>query len=75
MNIKNNKLWCDEGHMNIDQEMPPIFIDDKTRCGDDWSDDTSPTEQPLLPNSDKLNYQEYFSERHSYILMCYLELG
>lgn len=61
---------------NIDyyQEMPPIFIDKKTRWGDDW-DDNYETPEPLLSQERQKDYPIFFEERFDYTWICYMQMN
>lgn len=56
------------------QELPPLFKDDKTRWGDDWSDYIYNTPEPLLSKSDIEKYPIFFDERKDYTWLSYLEI-
>ena len=74
MYLKNDehlKYFID--NIEIYQEMPPIFKDDKTRWGDEWNENY-PTPEPLLDTINKNKYPLFYSERKDYTWICYMEL-
>jgi hypothetical protein len=54
------------------QEFPPLFKDEKTRWGDDWTNENYETHEPLL--NDIKKYVDFFNERKDYTWICYLEI-
>lgn len=73
--IKKNKddLEFLKSNVSLYQEMPPIFSSHKTRWGDNW-DESYPTPEPLLEESDMLDYIEFYSEKLDYTWIAYMEL-
>ena len=76
------KTWFDKNdedfnyfnsNVSLYQEMPPLFRSQKTRWGDDW-DESYPTPEPLLNESDMTNYLEFYNERLYYTWISYMEL-
>jgi len=76
------KTWLDKNdedfnyfnsNVSLYQEMPPLFTSQKTRWGDDW-DESYPTPEPLLNESDMTNYLEFYNERLHYTWISYMEL-
>lgn len=54
-------------------EFPPTVKGEKTRWGDDWTDDNYPTHDPLITeNQDK--YADYFDGYENYTWICYAEI-
>jgi hypothetical protein len=53
------------------EEFPPIFRDDKTRWGNDW---TYETRESLLNKDLSNKYSNFYSERFDYTWICYLEI-
>jgi len=56
------------------QELPPIFKLEKTRWGDDWDIKNYPTEEPLLSNDKKNEFDIFYKEAASYTWLCYIGL-
>lgn len=54
------------------QEFPPLFKDEKTRWGDEWTNENYETHEPLL--SDIERYDIFFNEKKDYTWICYLEI-
>ena len=76
------KAWFDKNdedfnyfssNVSLYQEMPPLFKSQKTRWGDDW-DESYPTPEPLLSESDVTDYLEFYGERLDYTWISYMEL-
>lgn len=59
--------------LEVYQELPAVFKADKTRWGDLWNFEYE-TVTPLLNESDKNLYPEFYNERYDYTWLCYLEL-
>jgi len=59
--------------IDIYQEMPPIFKDEKTRWNTLW-DEKYPTVSPLLEIDQKDKYPLFFNESKGYTWLCYIEL-
>lgn len=58
--------------VSIYQEMPPIYKIDKTRWGDDWTDEQYPTPSPLMTEPNL--FPEFYEESKYYTWICYVEL-
>lgn len=55
-------------------ELPPIFKTDKTRWGDEWSDDKYPTKSPLLENTYSEEFPLFYKEAPYYTWICLMRL-
>lgn len=58
--------------IKVYQEMPPIFKTDKTRWGDNWSEEKYPTKKPYLTLEESDRYPLYLEEASSYTWICYM---
>ena len=54
-------------------EFPPPVKGDKTRWGDDWTDEHYPTHDPLITEYSK-EYEDYFDGHENYTWICYAEI-
>lgn len=61
-------------HLHTYYEFPPLFRQPRTRWGDTWDDETYPTPEPILHESDRDRYPEYWEESSHYTWMCYARL-
>ena len=73
-NIDTNLEWF-KRHVEVYQEMNPIFVDEMTRWGDKWNPVVYPTPKPLLGDHERAEYTTFFEERFDYTWICYLEIG
>lgn len=55
------------------EEAPPIFIDNKTRWGDNWIENYN-TRDHLLQKSDEEKYELFYEERFDYTWISYVKL-
>ena len=62
-------------NVEVYRELPPIYRSDKTRWGDDWTDENYPTPAPLLSSAVHPYQEPYYEERLSYTWMCYAKLS
>ena len=70
----DNDLAFFKEHVEIYQEMPPIFSSSVTRWGDIWNEENYPTPLSLLPDNRKDRYETFYSEKLDYTWICYIEL-
>lgn len=59
-------------NVKIYQEMPPMFLPEKTRWDSDWNNYETP--EQLLTKEEFLPYAKYLDEMKDYTWICYLEL-
>ena len=71
--IRSNYL---KEHIKIYYEFPPVFVNDKTRWGDDWMQERYPTTKPLFDELNETNnkYKMFYDEAQSYTWIAYVEL-
>ena len=55
-------------------EFPPPVKGEKTRWGDDWTDEFYPTYEPLI-TEEREEYKDYFDGYENYTWICYAEVG
>lgn len=55
-------------------EFPPVFKLEKTRWGDDWTDDIFPTQPPLYDTVDDQCLQPFYDTAAGYTWICYCQL-
>jgi len=55
-------------------EFPPVVKGEKTRWGDDWTDELYPTHTPLLTEYTE-EYKDYFDGYENYTWICYARIG
>ena len=55
-------------------EFPPPVKGEKTRWGDDWTDEMYPTHDPLITERTEA-YEDYFDGYENYTWICYAEVG
>lgn len=55
-------------------EFPPPVKGEKTRWGDDWTDEVYPTHAPLITER-TADYEDYFDGYENYTWICYAEVG
>jgi len=55
-------------------EFPPPVKGEKTRWGDDWTDEFYPTHDPLITERCE-EYEDYFDGYENYTWICYAEVG
>ena len=60
--------------LKVYSELPPVFMTEKTRWGDVWSQEKYPTPEPLYRNIEKDYLQIFFDEAIYYNWMCYAEI-
>ena len=81
IDLAGNRTWHDTKPEDYEyfnetvtkyMEFPPLFKDNKTRWGDEWTDENYETHEQLLLDADK--YKDFFEERKDYTWICYLEL-
>lgn len=60
-------------HVDVYQEMPPIYKAKYTRWGEPW-DDKYPTPEPLVSSEEKEKYELFYKEKQDYTWICYIEL-
>jgi len=60
--------------LDVYYEFPPVFKTAKTRWGDDWSESSYPTPEPLLDRVTKSTHKVFFDEAEFYTWICYAKL-
>ena len=55
-------------------EIPPVVKVQKTRWGDDWTDEYYPTLPPLLEGKIDEKYSVYAEDSDTYTWLCYAEV-
>ena len=55
-------------------EFPPPVKGEKTRWGDDWTDEFYPTYEPLI-TEELEEYKDYFDGYENYTWICYAEIS
>jgi len=55
-------------------EFPPVVKGEKTRWGDDWTDELYPTHTPLLTEYTE-EHKDYFDGYENYTWICYARIG
>ncbi len=61
-------------HIEIYQELPPIFQLRQTRWGDNWDNAIYPTPEPLLNRVEEPYQQVFWDEAMFYTWLCYVKL-
>lgn len=55
-------------------EFPPPVKGEKTRWGDDWTDEVYPTHAPLITERTE-DFEDYFDGYENYTWICYAQVG
>lgn len=61
-------------NLEIYYEFPPVIKSNKTRWGDDWTDELYPTPEPLLASPTNLEHKIFVDEAAFYTWICYTKL-
>lgn len=63
-------------HLDVYYEFPPVIKSSKTRWGDEWEDESYPTPEPLLgqSESEKSTHKLFVDEAIYYTWICYAKL-
>tara|TARA_A100001201_G_scaffold140688_2_gene134321 strand:- start:466 stop:1221 length:756 start_codon:yes stop_codon:yes gene_type:complete len=54
-------------------ELPPLYILEKTRWGDDWENEKYKTPDPIFTNEEIVD-ESYYTDCYDYTWMCYIKI-